>query len=35
MAEVDWSDRAFYDDGEWVSWSDIDEQLRHKEWGAK
>ena len=35
MAEIDWSDRAFYDDGEWVSWSDIDEQLRHKEWGAK
>jgi len=35
MAEVDWSDRAFYDDGEWVIWSDIDEQLRHKEWGAK
>ena len=35
MAEVDWSDRAFYDDGEWVTWSDIDEQLRHKEWGAK
>ena len=32
---MDWSDRAFYDDGEWVTWSEIDEQLRYKEWGAK
>ena len=35
MEEIDWSDRAFYDDGEWITWSDIDEQLRYKEWGAK
>ena len=35
MEEIDWSDRAFYDDGEWVTWSEIDEQLRYKEWGAK
>ena len=30
-----WADRAFYDDGEWVTWSEIEEQLRYKEWGAK
>ena len=35
MEDMDWSDRAFYDDGEWVTWSEIDEQLRYKEWGAK
>ena len=35
MEEIDWSDRAFYDDGEWITWSEIDEQLRYKEWGAK
>ena len=35
MEEIDWADRAFYDDGEWVTWSEIDEQLRYKEWGAK
>ena len=35
MEEIDWADRAFYDDGEWVTWSEIDEQLRFKEWGAK
>lgn len=35
MEEIDWCDRAFYDDGEWVTWSEIDEQLRYKEWGAK
>jgi hypothetical protein len=35
MDDTDWSDRAFYDDGEWVTWSEIDEQLRYKEWGAK
>jgi hypothetical protein len=28
-------DNAFWDDGEWVSWEEIDEQVRHKEWGAK
>ena len=35
MDEVDWADRAFYDDGEWVTWTDIEDQLRYKEWGAK
>ena len=33
--EDDISDRAFYDDGEWVSWSDVEEQLRYQEWRAK
>lgn len=28
-------DNAFWDDGEWVSWADIDEQIQYKEWGAK
>lgn len=31
----DWSDRAFWDDGEWVTWSEIDEHIRHKEWRAR
>ena len=35
MGEIDWGDRAFYDDGEWVTWSEIDELLRYKEWQAK
>lgn len=35
MEEIDWADRAFYDDGEWVTWSEIDEQLRYQEWRAK
>jgi hypothetical protein len=35
MGEIDWDDRAFYDDGEWVTWSEIDEPLRYKEWAAK
>ena len=35
MDEVDWADRAFYDDGEWVTWTDVEDQLRYKEWGAK
>ena len=26
---------AIWDDGEWVSWTDINAQLQHKEWGAK
>lgn len=25
----------FFDAGEWVTWSEIDEQLRYKEWCAK
>lgn len=28
-------DRAFWDDGEWVSWDEINEQIAHKEWRAK
>lgn len=32
----DWdNDRAFYDDGEWVTWTEINEQLRYQEWRAK
>ncbi|MES0022127.1 MULTISPECIES: hypothetical protein [unclassified Mesorhizobium] len=27
--------QAFYDDGEWVSWSDVEEQLQYQEWRAK
>ena len=33
--EIDWDDRAFYDDGEWVTWTEINQQLQYKEWGAK
>lgn len=33
--DADIWDRAFYDDGEWVSWSDVEEQLRYHEWRAK
>lgn len=28
-------DNAFWDDGEWVSWDEIDEQIQHKEWRAR
>lgn len=28
-------DNAIWDDGEWVSWDDINQQLEYKEWGAK
>ena len=35
MEDDIWADRAFYDDGEWVHWSEIEEQVRFKEWGAK
>jgi hypothetical protein len=35
MEGTDWSDRAFYDDGDWIHWSEINEQLRYKEWIAK
>lgn len=27
--------RAFWDDGEWVSWDEINEQIEYKEWRAK
>ena len=26
---------AIWDDGEWVSWDDINQQIQYKEWGAK
>lgn len=35
MEDGIWADRAFYDDGEWVHWSEIEEQVRFKEWGVK
>lgn len=35
MESINWDDRAFYDDGEWVTWSEIDEHLRQQEWDAK
>lgn len=28
-------DRAFWDDGEWVSWDEINQQIEYKEWRAK
>ena len=28
-------DSAIWDDGEWVSWDDINQQIQYKEWGAK
>jgi hypothetical protein len=28
-------DNALWDDGEWVSWDDINRQIQYKEWGAK
>ncbi|MDI5930216.1 hypothetical protein [Rhizobium leguminosarum] len=33
--DADIWNRAFYDDGEWVSWSDVEEQLQCQEWRAK
>ncbi|MHC2365040.1 hypothetical protein [Rhizobium leguminosarum] len=30
--DADIWNRAFYDDGEWVSWSDVEEQLQCQEW---
>ncbi|MBX4899416.1 MULTISPECIES: hypothetical protein [Rhizobium] len=33
--DADICDRAFYDDGECVSWSEVEEQLRYHEWRAK
>src|SRR3546814_18083269 len=29
------NDRAFWDDGEWVSWDEINQQIEYKEWRAK
>ena len=28
-------DNAIWDDGEWVGWGEIEEQIQYKEWGAK
>lgn len=28
-------DNAIYDDGEWITWSEINEQIQYKEWRAK
>jgi len=29
------SENAIWDDGEWVGWFEIEQQIRYKEWGAK
>lgn len=28
-------DNAIYDDGEWITWSEINEQIEYKEWRAR
>jgi hypothetical protein len=28
-------DNAIWDDGEWISWDEINRQIQYKEWGAK
>jgi hypothetical protein len=28
-------DNALWDDGEWISWDEINQQIQYKEWGAK
>jgi hypothetical protein len=28
-------DSAFYDDGEWITWDEINEQIQYKEWRAR
>ena len=35
MKELADHDRAFWDDGEWVSWDEINQQIEYKEWRAK
>src|SRR3546814_16118174 len=35
MMELADHDRAFWDDGEWVSWDVINQQIEYKEWRAK
>ena len=35
MKDVDPLDHGIFDDGEWLSWDEIDRQIRYKEWGAK
>lgn len=35
MEQLDWLDGAVFEDGEWVGWSEINDQIRYKEWGAK
>lgn len=34
MAELG-PDNAFWDDGEWISWDEIEKQIEHKEWRAR
>lgn len=29
------SNKAFWDDGEWVTWDEINEQIQYKEWRAR
>lgn len=28
-------DNAIWDDGEWISWDEINQQIQYKEWGAR
>src|SRR3546814_15811579 len=35
MIELAYHDRAFWDDGEWFSWDEINQQIEYKEWRAK
>lgn len=28
-------DNAIWDDGEWISWDEINEQIQYKEWRAR
>jgi hypothetical protein len=35
LNKADWWGEGFYDDGEWVSWSEINKQIQYKEWRAK
>ena len=35
MMEPPYHDKAFWDDGEWVSWDEINQQIEYKEWRAK
>jgi hypothetical protein len=32
--DADIWNQAFYDNGEWVSWSAVEEQLQYQEWRA-
>lgn len=35
MMEPPDHDKAFWDDGEWISWEEINQQIEYKEWRAK